>query len=943
LTYGGRAEAATVSVTGKVEGAIDKFSIAGRVVPSDTAPDAQLQISASGVRAGALVAYMPPTIRPTLKDGSLKMTLDAGMSPHAKGGVTGRVIVTGLDYREASDEMPLLRLDSATVKCDRYDPASKVIALDEISLAGLEADVRTAAEGLRLLGIETVAAAAAAAAPVAAAPAAAAVKPQQAAAMPVAVAAPAEKAAPTTQDVARAVAANRLDLPLITLAKLNVGVQRLRVTDMTRPSAAPIAVEDFTLTGQRLEMLGNDSENRPPMDLAIDCRPAPIADSLKARLKLAPFAQRPSVHVNLTAAGIQGDRLLSAFPELKPKIDASKLTDGQLSAELKAEVKMDRRDLLRRDFSRPFEADVSLKGLGLHNGDGTALASVEEFRSDGVHVEPRTGAVRAKSLEISNLAAAIMRDADGLHALGLVFRTPTTQPAGAQTASAVAPPVAESVQPAAVAKATPTTAPTSTPTRPDAEQRIDALIVSGMNVSFEDHTVDPPLRIPITALELEARDLSNYLMYDADKSMRFSLLVNSGKVPLPRGSKKGSPPAAPTTQPIVAMDDRHDAAAAAPAGGPTTQSVAMDERELFAQLTASGKLSLYPAPKGWVKTSLSGLELGALKGEARQAGFDLSGGTFDANIDTRFLDSGTLDMHPKFVFVDLSIAEPTKGPVERYFSLPVSLDGAVNVLEDASGQITVPLHVVVEQGKVNSSDVTASVVGAVTGIVVTAIANAPLKAGMGVASLVGIQFNTKRPPPGPVTLAFDASATGLGQSERDLPKALVERLIKEPTLDITLKHDLSSVDVDLAGQRVNPRGDDAMAVSYSLRQNKMALLKERAQVAGRARGELGSGVNADATLLRLRNIEQELAVIEDSLDDLNELLRPGAGRQALRRTRAACIAIGEQRLISVRDLLMASGIPNINERIHVTHAKFNPDDTIDHGRVMMTFAPRAKQ
>ena len=697
------------------------------------------------------------------------------------------------------------------------------------------------------------------------------------------------------------VAANRLDLPLITVGKLSVGVHHFGLSGAT---AAPLALDDSFLTSSGIEMLGDDAESRRPIELDLKCRPSPLAQSLTATATISPFALRPNLKVNFNATGIKGDSLLTLVPDLKPQIDGSALTDGRLKAELGAAIKMDRRDLLRRDFSRPFDLDASLKSFEFRNGDGPVLAAVEEFKSEAIHIEPKTGAMHLKSVEISNLMGGVVREKDGIHALGLIVGVPTTQ-----TAATTAP-AAATGHATAVAVAPPTT-------RPSAELRVDALIASGLNFRIEDRSVEPPLVVPITAMEFEARDLSNLLLYDGDKSTRFSLLMNSGKVPLPRAGKNAA-----TTEPTTRPDT--------------------DERELFSQLTASGKMTLYPEPRGWVKVSLGGLELAALKGEAKQAGFDLSGGTFDANVDARFLDSGALDLRPRFVFTDLGISEPQKGPIERYFALPLSLDGAIGMLQDASGQITVPLHIVIERGKVDTGAIVSSAVGAVTGIVVTAAASAPLKAGLGVASLVGVNFNKKRPPPSPAALQFDPAATALFDSEGGISRELIDRLTKEKTLDVTIRHELGAGDVRLVGRRANPAGDDALAVSYQLRQSKMELLKERASIAGSARGKLGSGLNADADLDRLKDVERELAVIEDGLDDLNELVRPGAGRQAMRRTRAACIALGEQRLIFTRDLWLATGIPNIAARIHVTHAKFNPEESLEGGHVVMTFAPRGK-
>lgn len=90
-----------------------------------------------------------------------------------------------------------------------------------------------------------------------------------------------------------------------------------------------------------------------------------------------------------------------------------------------------------------------------------------------------------------------------------------------------------------------------------------------------------------------------------------------------------------------------------------------------------------------------------------------------------------------------------------------------------------------------------------------------------------------------------------------------------------------------------------------------------------------------------RDLAQGHLVIR-RVDDLDNLIRPGVGRQAMRRTRTACIAIGEQRLADTYEMLLATGIPGMAARITVTHPKFNPEESLDGGIVTMSMSLKNK-
>src|SRR6185369_3589695 len=120
---------------------------------------------------------------------------------------------------------------------------------------------------------------------------------------------------------------------------------------------------------------------------------------------------------------------------------------------------------------------------------------------------------------------------------------------------------------------------------------------------------------------------------------------------------------------------------------------------------------------------------------------------------------------------------------------------------------------------------------------------------------------------------------------------------------------------------------------------KQRLMESRNALAADARARLasGGGAAAEQSLTQLRDADRELAAAEDALDRVYELLRPGADRQADRRTRAAALEIAQARLDSVHAALLAAGIPNLDQRVRVTRAQFTePEQGQADGKVTFT-------
>jgi len=928
LTMGRDAPEATLKVVAKAQGSLEEMVINGKVRTSPDAQGAVLDVSAKGIKAGALAAYLPPGVKVNLTDGRFDAHVDTLISRNKEGGLGARLAVDKLAFRDGQDGANLLGFEALRCNASRIDPDGGVIALDEVSVAGLETAAQLDRGGiLRLLGLSL----GGVPAPAAAVPAVLQAPPPPAAVIGAdALSHQADSHMVASPDVASLVAQAHKTRPLITLAKLSLAVKRATFTDKSRPGVAPVVVSDVLLRNlDRLEMFGPQPAARPPLRLELSGKVNPLLETFKVTATAAPMAQQPTLSVDLAAGGIHGGALTKLAPELANLLDGAAIKDGAFQAHLETQITLDRRGGQDLDFSRPFDVDtMEIKDVQFRQAaDGPVTAGLESLRLEGAHVRPAEGGVVVKSLEITKPLGRIIRESEGLKALGVLVHV------GGATAPAAPEPTAtpasgdQAAQPhqPAVAAASPQPA-----AKPAAEIRIDRLGVDGLDITLEDRTVEPPLLVPLTGLDVDVRGLSNWLPFE-EKSLRYSIVVNSGKVPLPRKEHSSAKP--PATEP--------SSAEAGGASVPATRPY--EDRELFAQVTSSGKIALYPALTGWTKTCVNGFELTGLASEAKAlAGVTIGEGAFDGTIDTRFPGDGSLDLHARLTATDLRLKEPADGPIQRNLVLPMAVDAAIGMLEDADGSITLPIGVKYRKGNVEG--VGSAVVGAVSSVVLTAIASTPLKAVEGAGALLGLGGDKNAAPEQPVELTFLAGAGGLESGQKALLDALLGRMAGDNTIEVTLHHFLGTGDIDKAAERANLSEAEARGLGQRLHARKLELASTRQEVAGQVRTWLAS-MSADEAMEaveRLRQVDIELARTEDALDNVYDFLRPGAAKQADRRKRQAAIALGVERIQNIRSILLASGIDGIEGRVLATSAQYNPSETEAQGKIVVTLVHKKK-
>jgi hypothetical protein len=894
------APAAPLHVTASLAGSMDQMTLDGSVAVSPDSQTAHLTFDAAGLRGGSLAAYLPPNLHVTLKGGTVHTTLDAAVARAAAGGGESiELSVNDFKYADPGQSPSLLQFDQFHLKSPRLDAPGHVIALNDITLAGLETSAHKTSGGIDLLGMELAPAssAAAQAASLAATPETA--PPTPPATQP-AVALSAAPAAPeSNQQILRQIAAERNKLPLITLQTLKLNTRKFTFTDDTQPAAAPIVASDVNVVNQKpIVLLGRDPESNPLTEILLTGKIEPLTEKFNVNVKASPFTRQKTLLVDVQVSGIHGSGLTAVAPRLASKIDGRQLTDGQFAAALSASLKLQNVAATDFDVTHGGTLDLDVNNVAFRGSpSGPTLLGVGEIRSDGTLLLLNSGGLEFKTLEIDNLTARASRESDGIHAAGFVVKLPTTQPAAPANVAARMPELPKYADdaPAAVAANPPAAAAATAPAGP--EVKVDKLLISGLDCQIQDHTCSPPVLIPINGLDVEAQDLTSNFK-TADKPVRFNLLVSADKVPLP-----GPQPNQPAS------------------------------RELFSQIAGSGMVSLAPQLKGWTKLSLSGFELLGLRGLAHEEKLTLGGGTFDGDVDLRFPGDGTIDTSTRLVLTDLAITEPPNGVISHALKLPAPLDVVIGALQDPDGSITIPLNVKVASGQLDTASVVGAGVGALAEIITTAVASAPLK----VAGL--LTGPNKQNAEEPIELAFPAGYSQLGADQIAVLKPLAERLHKDDSLRVNLKCEPGRDDVQLAAERVNPTTTDALTLAQALSRRREQLLTARLDAASQVRALLAS-TDTDAAaraIERLRTIDRELADTEAAMDSAYDLLRPGANRQALRRTRSATLAIARARLDAVTDYLVNSGRhPLDSSRISHANPQFAESPEIQSGTVTIT-------
>ncbi|MCC6672531.1 MAG: DUF748 domain-containing protein [Planctomycetes bacterium] len=856
--------------------------------PRTYAAEAELRLA--DIAPAPYAPYLPEGLTPVLAKGSLHLGLAAQIETVAAGGHALSLQLRDLALTGAGQDRPLLALASARVIAPRIDPAGGVVQLAEVVVEGAEASVkRVDVATFEALGMR-----------IAPPPPGPATEGEGEA-----------SEAAATQAWAAA-AATGPPLPKVTLERLVLDLKEVRFQD-THGRGIPLTAALRIDHEAPLVLLDRHPEDLAALPLRIRGRADPLCDRLELDLRVAPFEGEPELAFALGLHGIRGTRLLEVLPGLRGEVDATALSDGELTVTGDAQVKVRRRSPLRPDFSRGFGLRANLRDLRFRAApEGEVLAGLDAVRVEVQRVQPAGGGVHVRRIEVDQPRGRVRLDQEGLHLLGLRL------PLGATGEAPAAEPVPAAVQ----------------ATRPDAaELRIDEVAVQGIDFVFTDARQDPPVVVPLTDLELKLSGWSTRALREP-RPLSFSLRLSAGEIDLPQRLA--------AVTPLLGMLGA--AARVVTLGG--KEAVTLEKRPLFGEIAVQGRLVLAPTPTGVIKTNVAAFELPALRGLARAAGIEIGDGIADAGVTLRLRPERQMAVNADFTFTSLSLREPAGGPISRYLKLPAPLDTVLFVLSNERDQVHVPLSFTSAFGGPSSQEIFAKATETLAVLITKSIARSPLRVaaiGTDLLGLGGGPATAAKIPP--VDLGFGPGDAHLAAEARTALARVVEVLDDDDGLVAVLEHSFGAEDHDRLRTRANPTREELLALATLYRWRSAELRREQDLLVAQLRSLLAAGgpEEAEAVRARLEAVTRNQGRMDDGLAETARLLRPGAERQIAARARRVGLDLAELRLAVVRQALLRTDLPHIEVRVEERRAGSQTETDQPGGRVRVSFQPRRAQ
>jgi hypothetical protein len=858
---------ATLDARVRIPGLMQEAQALGQIRLDPNHQHIDLAVKANGIHSEFVDRYLPDTLKLVLKDGRFSTRIRANQTIDTNGLHQADLVISDLNYQDGPNSPPLLAWDRAETQLSFTDPCTAVV-IDEIHLSGFSAQVTRSEQGvleLGGLGFGSVTD-----------------SPVQT-----------EQVAPTPENEPNTPAPVTIPLPDstprsfpdITVRKLDLTIDQLSYQDQFRADADPIVITDLSLTNREpMQLLGRDPQSNPPLLLDITGALHPLVETVAIDVNMAPFAPDPLMLIGIDLNGITGLGLTAIAPELTEVLDGKELDNGRLTGQFDLGLKLPRRHALDFKADRPFGMNLDVKDLQFSNGDvNNVLLGFDELHVEAPHIFLPQQRYQVKRIEILQPRCRIRKQADHINILDLLIKLPA-QEAAAEPNDVNAP--------ATVVQVTPITDVNT----PVTELRIDQLVVSGLDLSYTDTDVQPPTVIPLKGLDFEMNGFTTETL-DTPKPLRFNLILTAGKVDLPSGL-----PADPN------------------------RTTTVPQGHLFQEISATGRLMQGPQPTGWIKGGVSGLELRGLAGLAAQQEVVIKNGVLDMSLDVRLKDNGRAATAAQWVLSDLSISESERGFLSKLFKLPAPLPTVLFILKDAQGAIRIPTRFSVPKDGLSQGQIVTAATGAAGAVIARAVTQSPTRMLKLTTGLLGGSDKESSTTFEPVTVPFEAGRIALSAAQRIRLEDLFKQLAKDKKLQLTLRHQIGAGDIQQAQALVNPSQQDKLALIERLTHTKTNLLQQRRQLLNEAQATYSSGGMAETFQARetLNAVNTQLGRIEQSLDQILEMMRPGTNYAAQRRTRQAAIAMGKARLMALYNTFTGQGL---SDRVKIAQPTFtSPQD-----------------
>jgi hypothetical protein len=426
------------------------------------------------------------------------------------------------------------------------------------------------------------------------------------------------------------------------------------------------------------------------------------------------------------------------------------------------------------------------------------------------------------------------------------------------------------------------------------------VIVSGVAAELRDERTDPPRVLPIQGLDLEARGISTRALREKAPIRLQTVVTGAPAISGAESAKDASP--------------------------------------WFDELALSADVALKPEPSGWVRLSLSGLDLPEIARFAPSKGVTVSHGAFDLSTSVRLAGTKGAHVQTTLVFSDLEVEEPKGGPIESSLALPVALNAALFLLRNPAGEHRISVGFDVGEHGLSSGEIALAATSATAQVLGVALAGAPLRL---LSALVPTDPKKARGPIASGEIEFAPGSSDLPSDTEARLFVLRKMISAHRSASVIVRHELGAEDRARAERFANPTDAECRELVQRARQRKAELQRERAEAATRARALLAVGSKESGGALEgLRAVDRELASVEKDLDRLLEILGARSPRQEQKRTKLAALEIGQDRLDAVLARIRAGVDAEDLSRIEVTSPRFDPRADGGPGRVIVELRAR---